>query len=86
MNKPIARAIAEGHPLYWEVVPSSFCRLRLVAEVFTWENGRVRTRTLWTTYDELLAHYQHGEILAQGGKLQGPTPKEIYERWQENQP
>ena len=29
---------------------------------------------------------QHGEILAQGGKLQGPTPKEIYERWQENQP
>ena len=85
MNKPIAKAIAEGHPLRWETMPSSFCRLRLVAETFTYENGRVRTRTLWTTYDAREAHYRHGEIIAQGGKLQGPTPKEIYERWEEDQ-
>ena len=86
MNKPIREAIAQGHPLRWEVVPSGFFRLRLVAETFTYENGTARTRTLWATYDAREAHYWHGEILAQGGKLAGPTSKEIYERWEENQP
>ena len=87
MNKPIIEAIAQGYPMHWQVDSNShFCRLKLVATTYTYENGRVRTRTLWRTYDIRHAHYMHGEILAHGGKLSGPTPRQIYERWEENQP
>ena len=86
MNKPILDAIDRKLPMRWEIDYSrgSFC-LMLLARTYTYESGAERTRMLWLTYDARNAHYVHGEILRQGGKVTEPTPKALYEKWQEQE-
>ncbi len=86
MRKPVCEAIEQKFPMHWETDPDSgVFRLRLIADTYTYESGAVRTRTLWKTYDARHAHYVHGEIVRQGGKVSEPTPREIYEQWQEDE-
>lgn len=86
MNKATREAITHGHPMRWEMdAASAVGRLNLVATTYTYESGAVRTRKVWSTYNAKDAHFVHGEIVRQGGKVSEPTPKALYERWQEEE-
>ncbi len=82
MNKQIKQAIDEDFPLHWETDPERG-DLKLIATTYVYEYGSVRTRTVWRTYDFCYAHAIHGQIVNNGGRIHGLTPKEIYERQQD---
>lgn len=84
MNKATREAIEHKFPMHWEIdADCGGCRLLLIAITYTYENGYSRTRKLWATYNAREAHYVHGEILRQGGAVSEPTPKTLFELWQE---
>lgn len=86
MNKATCKAVEYKHPMHWELDPDSVAgRMRLVATTAIFENGNVRTRTLYRTYVVGLANQLMDEIEAQGGKVAGITPAALQEQWQESQ-
>lgn len=85
MNKAIHTAIEQKHPMHWEMDPDSVAgRMRLVATTAIYENGNVRTRTLYRTYTAKSADYLSNQIVAEGGKLTGNAPTVLQQRWREN--
>lgn len=84
MNQNTRWAIAQGFPMRWEMEPGTTTgRMRLVATTCTYENGNTRTRVLWRTYNVIAALRLSDEITAQGGKLEGRGPSDLYARWAE---
>lgn len=85
MNKPTLEAIKQGYPMRWEADGVGGFGVKLVATTYTWENGKVRERTLWRTFDRSLAVIHHGQIHGFGGKVSGPGPDRVYDEWRQRQ-
>jgi hypothetical protein len=85
MNQNTRWAIKEAFPLRWEADGIGGFGVKLVATTYTYENGNVRERKVFHTFQRSTARCVDLAVRMAGGKLAGPGPDAVYDTWNEEQ-
>ena len=65
--KAIQDALAAGYPLVWVRIWHNWYRLSAIT--YTWENGSMRTRKLWSSIDMLACRELNAELVKRGANI-----------------